>query len=128
MKILDTDHCVAMLRQKLDPQTLIRQTDSIAITTITLAELAHGANRSLRTQENLQRIRELASAVSLVEFDTESAYIFGEIKHELETTKQSLEDIDLQIASICMRHTGVLVTHNQRHYRRIRGLVIEDWL
>jgi tRNA(fMet)-specific endonuclease VapC len=128
MKILDTDHCVAILRKKIDPQMLIRRTDDIAITAITLAELAHGANRSTRMRENLQQIQELSSAVNVLEFDTESAYIFGSIKHELEVAGHPLEDIDLQIASICLRHTAVLVTHNQRHYRRIRGLVLEDWL
>jgi predicted nucleic acid-binding protein len=34
----------------------------------------------------------------------------------------------LQIASIALRHAGVLVTHNRRHYERVQGLQITDWL
>jgi predicted nucleic acid-binding protein len=36
--------------------------------------------------------------------------------------------LDLQIASIAMEHDAPLATHNQRHFKRVPGLVVEDWL
>jgi hypothetical protein len=35
---------------------------------------------------------------------------------------------DLRIASIALANDLVLVTGNVRHFRRVPGLVIEDWL
>ena len=36
--------------------------------------------------------------------------------------------LDLQIASIALEHAVPLVTHNHRHFQRVPGLAIEDWL
>ncbi len=128
MKILDTDHCVAILRKRLDPQVLLRQTDAVAISSISMAELVHGAHRSARVSENLSRIDDLAGIIEVLPFDEACARIFGAIKHELQQRSSVIEDLDIQIASVALRHTAILVSHNQKHYQRVQGLALEDWL
>lgn len=128
MKILDTDHCVAILRKRLDPSVLLRQSDAVAVSAISIGELVHGAHRSARVNENLERIDDLAAIVEILPFDDACARIFGSVKHELQQRSEVLEDLDIQIASVALRHTAILVTHNQQHYRRIRGLSLEDWI
>ncbi len=53
---------------------------------------------------------------------------FGEFKANLELTGQSIDDMDLLIASTALTHNLILVTNNEKHFNRINGLEIENWL
>jgi predicted nucleic acid-binding protein len=53
---------------------------------------------------------------------------FGQLKSELETTGRRIADADLFIASITLAYGATLVTGNSRHYARIPGLPLEDWI
>ncbi|MBI5651378.1 MAG: hypothetical protein HZC40_13195 [Chloroflexi bacterium] len=55
MKILDSDHCVAILRGKLNLEQ-ISPTEELAITAISVGALTHGAHKSARAAENLARL------------------------------------------------------------------------
>ena len=128
MKVLDTDHWIAILRNRLDPRDHTLFQEQLAATAVSLGELTHGAYRSNRVNENLALTDGILSTVTLLPFDDASARIFGEIKAKLEIAGNPLEDLDLQIASIAMRHNVPLVTHNQKHFRRVPNLKLEDWL
>ncbi|HEX9116642.1 MAG TPA: type II toxin-antitoxin system VapC family toxin [Anaerolineae bacterium] len=39
-----------------------------------------------------------------------------------------MSDLDLQIASIALRFSAPLLTHNRQHFERVPGLNVEDWL
>jgi tRNA(fMet)-specific endonuclease VapC len=66
--------------------------------------------------------------VSIVEFDEQAARAYAEIRVELEAVGQRLEDADLQIAAICLAHDFILATGNVRHFERVPGLRVENWL
>jgi tRNA(fMet)-specific endonuclease VapC len=127
MKVLDTDHCVALLRRVL-PLNRLSTVDTVAVTSITVAELSHGAHRSAQPERNLLAIEILLSSFFVLPFDEPSARVFGLIKADLQRSSLLIEDLDLQIASVCLRHQATLVTHNTRHYQRVPQLVFEDWL
>lgn len=128
MKVLDTDHCIAILRHRLDPRDYSLFEDQLAATTVSLGELTHGAHRSARVKENLDLAEGMLATVTLLTFDDASARIFGELKAKLEIAGNPIEDLDLQIASIALRHNVPLVTHNQKHFKRVPNLKLEDWL
>lgn len=128
MKILDSDHCIAILRGKLDLSGKIESNDDLAVTSISVGELAHGAHRSSRPEENLTRLDVLLAMLTVLSFDENCARRFGLLKATLEHAGTPLHDLDLQIASIAVEHNAILVTHNQRHFVRIEGLNLEDWL
>lgn len=128
MKVLDSDHCVAVLRGTLDLRSKTLPSDDLAVTAISVAELTHGAFRSERRAENLARLDILLSSLHILPFDEGAARRCGQLKAELETAGQRLADLDLQIASIALDAAAPLLTHNRRHFARISGLVIEDWL
>ena len=39
-----------------------------------------------------------------------------------------IDDVDVLIAGTALTHGLVVITHNVRHFSRIRGLEIEDWM
>ncbi len=128
MFVLDSDHCVAILRGRLDVSEHIGAADPLGVTAITAAELIHGARRSARPERNLQAVHELLELLQVLPFGRAAAEQFGQIKAYLEARGSPLPDLDLLIASTVLAAGGVLVTHNSRHFRGIPGLTTADWL
>ena len=126
--ILDTDHCVAILRGRLQWQGRVASNTSLLITAVTVSELVFGAHRSKRLAENLALVDELLDIVSVLPFDTTAARRHAELKDILRRAGTPLADLDLQIASIALSHSLPLVTHNTAHFNRIPGLILVDWL
>ena len=125
---MDSDHCIAILRGKLDLRQKIRPQDLLATTAISVGELIHGAHKSAMPRRNLARVDVLLAALVILPFDEPAARQFGRLKASLEKTGMSLAVADLQIAAIALGNGKPLVTHNQRHFRRVSGLLLEDWL
>jgi tRNA(fMet)-specific endonuclease VapC len=128
MIILDTDHCIAILRQKLDLGDHVAADDELFITSITVSELTHGANRSLHREDNLSRLEVLFAALTVLPFDEMAARRCGHLKAELEQQGESLDDLDLQIASIALVYDLTLVTNNTKHFKRVQDLKLENWI
>jgi predicted nucleic acid-binding protein len=128
MNLLDTDHCIAILRQQLDLRDHVSAEEELATTAISVAELTHGANRSQRRDDNLARLEVLLSALVILAFDDVAGRRFGTLKAELESRGEPLDDLDLQIASIAIETRSVLLTNNGKHFKRVSGLQLLNWL
>ena len=128
MNLLDTDHCIAILRGQLDLGAQISPDEELATTAVSVAELAHGAQRSQRREDNLARLEVLLSTLVVLPFDEAAGRRFGVLKAELESRGEVLDDLDLQIASIAIETGSVLLSNNTKHFRRIAGLSLENWL
>ncbi len=128
MKILDSDHCIAILRGQLDLCQWVRPDEILAVTTISVGELIHGAHKSYNPAFNLARVDVLLSAMTILSFDHRAARRFGWLKAYLEQAGMKLPDADLQIASIALTQETPLATHNQKHFKRVPGLALEDWM
>ena len=128
MNLLDTDHCIAILRKKLDLRNRVSPDEELATTAISVAELTHGANRSAHREDNLARLEVLLSALIILPFDEAAARRFGVLKAELEKRGEPLDDLDLQIASIALENNLPLATNNTRHFNRLGGLRLVNWL
>jgi predicted nucleic acid-binding protein len=128
MNLLDTDHCIAILRKQLDLREHISPDEELATTSISVAELTHGANRSQRRDDNLARLEVLLSALSILSFDEAAGRRFGVLKAELEAKGEPLDDLDLQIASIAIETNSTLFTNNTKHFKRVSGLRLLNWL
>lgn len=128
LRVLDTDHLVAILRGRLDLSGRVAPTEGLATTSVCVAELAHGAHRSARPAENLTRVDALLAALEVLRFDEAAARVFGLIRAALENAGHPLDVMDLQIASIALAHRATLVTHNARHFGRVPQLTLDDWM
>lgn len=103
--------------------------DGQYISTITISEIVYGAWKSSRPRyhiENLEKI--LLPAVNVVGFDSKAAYVCGSLRARLEREGIPLALADLEIASIALSGNLILVSGNTRHFSRIPGLMLENWL
>jgi tRNA(fMet)-specific endonuclease VapC len=128
VRILDSDHCIDILRGQLDLREYANPDEELAITAISVGELTHGAHRSVRSEENLTRLDAFLAAVTVLPYDERSARRFGFLKAHLEREGGVIGDLDLQIASVVLENNALLLTHSQEHFRRAPGLGTEDWL
>jgi tRNA(fMet)-specific endonuclease VapC len=128
----DTDVLSAVLRRD-PPLALVRRLARLpaseqSTTAINVGELVYGAAR--RGSPNLtERVRELIdSAISIIPFDRRSAEVYGELRAALEQEGRRLDEPDLRIAAIVRSRGLTLVTGNLRHFDRVPGLRLENWL
>jgi tRNA(fMet)-specific endonuclease VapC len=70
----------------------------------------------------------LLSALIILPFDEPAAWRFGPLKAELESKGEPLDNLDLQIASIAIESNAWLLTNNTKHFKRINGLRLMNWL
>lgn len=126
--ILDTDHCIAILRGKLDVSKQIEPTAILYVTAITVSELTYGAHKSDRASAHLAQVELLLDSVTILPFDEQSARRCGELKEALRRIGSPIAEPDLQIASIALHHALSLVSHNQRHFARVPRLQLLDWI
>ena len=99
----------------------------VAISALTLAEAVFGAKkkRSQRLESLIEMFREMFPVVPWTE-DAASAY--ADIRTCLEESGTPIGDMDMLIAASAIAGGFVLVTNNVRHFRRIDGLVVENWV
>ena len=77
----------------------------------------------------LERIEDsLLPNLPVLSFDASAARRYGEIRAELERRGTPIGDADVRIAAIALSHGLKIVTGNERHFRRVPGLEIENWL
>ena len=98
-------------------------------TSINIGEIYYGANRSTRKEQIIRAFDEkVFPNVRTVAFDETAGKIFGELKAELEKQGHSCSEPDLRIAAIAIQHDMVLITGNTKHFHKIPGLRIENWI
>ena len=86
------------------------------------------ANISQKVSINLAKIKILEQSIEAIPIGLESTEIFGLLKAQLEIAGNRLDDFDLIIASCAMAHNLTLVTNNTKHFKRIDGLKLANWV
>ncbi len=97
-------------------------------TAITVSELTYGAHKSESVERNLSHVTLLLKGLTVLPFDTKAAQHCGALKDKLRRAGIPPAEPDLQIAGIALVHKIPLVTHNQRHFARVSGLKLVDWM
>ncbi|MDP6979774.1 MAG: type II toxin-antitoxin system VapC family toxin [Myxococcota bacterium] len=126
--LLDTDSVSFALRGQGAVADEIRAhpPSDLGMSAITLAELRFGAER--RRSRRLNRLIEaFAGDVAVVPFDDEAAARFGKVAAALMAKGTPIGVLDTVIAAHALQLGLTLVTHNTKHFKRVRGLKIADW-
>jgi tRNA(fMet)-specific endonuclease VapC len=128
--MLDTNLCIRVLRDR--PSGLRArfnaEADGLCISTITLAELLHGAEKSAKPTENRHEVERFAARLDVLSFDEAAAAHSAEIRASLERRGLPIGGYDLLIASHARSRGLVIVTGNLGEFTCVEGLRAEDWL
>ncbi len=98
-----------------------------AVSVITYGELFFGAMKSSSQHANLAKVRRVAELFPVVEVSRATMETFGSLKADLERRGKVVDDFDLIIGSTALVLNYALVTNNERHYRHIPGLRVDNW-
>jgi predicted nucleic acid-binding protein len=128
--LLDTNICVYWLKgnEHIEQKILSVGLDNVALSFVNVSELYYGAYKSQRVDANLSLIRQLTGQMSVIESDEAISEMFGDMKATLEKAGTIIDDADLFIAACARVHGLTLVTNNVKHFKRIKGLKLENWV
>lgn len=129
--LLDTNICI-YLRQNRPPEVTARfrrlQPGEAVLSVITYGELAYGAERSKQRPRALESLARLVSLLSVLPLPEDAAMAYGQIRAALEFRGEMIGGNDLWIAAHAKSAGLTLVTNNEREFRRIPGLKIQNWI
>ena len=127
--LLDTNMCI--YAQKQNPSVIAHLKESwqegIAISSITLAELEYGVQKSVNKERNEISLMKFLSIVEILPFDSSAALEYGSICADLTTKGTKIGTMDMLISAHARAEGLTVVTHNTREFKRVFDLSIEDW-
>ncbi len=129
--MLDTNICIDMLRRSSSPvfkHLCNLQIGDVGISTITVAELEYGVNKSADPIKNAALLVEACSPFEIADFDNHAAACYGQVRCDLEAKGKPIGPLDTLIAAHALSLGVTLVTNNMREFKRIKGLRLENWM
>lgn len=127
--MLDTNICIFTIKNKpVDVREhFIRQHGLMCISTVTLAELFYGVEKSANPVHNLAEVEGFAARLEVLDFDDHAAAHTGQIRAESSRTGMPIGPYDQMIAGHARSRGLIIVTNNRREFDRVPGLRVEDW-
>ena len=128
--MLDTNIVIYVIKRRPIEvlEVFNRHTGQMCISSITLAELLHGAEKSARPEHNLHQIEDFVSRLDVLEYGSKAAAQYGDIRADLERKGTSIGVNDLHIAGHARGEGLTLVTNNLREFERIEALRLDNWV
>jgi tRNA(fMet)-specific endonuclease VapC len=128
--LLDTN-MVIYFRQKRS-ETIMRRFAQLrpgeaAISVITYGELLYGAMKSLAPSSAVERLHHLMQELHPLPLPESAGETYGRIRADLAAKGEMIGNNDLWIAAHALAAGLTLVTNNEREFRRVRGLKIQNW-
>ena len=128
--LLDTNIVIYVIKNR--PLCVLdafnRNSGRMAISSITLAELAHGVEKSSNPARNLAVVEDFVSRLDVLPYDDRAAWQYGIIRATLEKQGLPIGVNDLHIAGHARSLGLVIVTNNLREFERVPGVSVESWV
>ena len=128
--MLDTNICIYVM--KTYPPAVREKFNALAeqlcISSITLAELYYGAEKSARRAENLVAVEHFVARLEVLPFAARAAAHYGQVRVELERAGTPCGPHDMQIGGHARSEGLIVVTNNLREFARMPGLRAENWV
>ncbi len=128
--LIDTNICIYIMNKR--PAGVIKkfkqfELGEVGISTITVSELQYGVAKSTHRKENQQRLEQFTAPLEILTYDEMAAGAYGYIRFQLEKDGLPIGPLDLLIAAHALSQNLILVTNNDKEFRRITGLKVENW-
>lgn len=128
--MLDTNICIFAIRNSND--NVLKKfhdylNDELYISSITLAELMYGVEKSRKPEQNRNALLQFLTLIDIKEFSEKAAIEYGKIRAFLENQGTPIGPLDTLIAAHAVSENMILVTHNTKEFLRVPELTVENW-
>ncbi|OGT25814.1 MAG: plasmid maintenance protein [Gammaproteobacteria bacterium RIFCSPLOWO2_02_FULL_42_14] len=128
--MLDTNICIYISKKK--PATVLTRFEQtlpgeIGMSIITYSELLYGAYKSQLHQQAIQKLTALTHFIPVLPLPNAVAEYYAKIRSLLEKKGEPIGGNDLLIAAHALSLGVILVTNNEKEFKRIAELKIENW-
>ena len=128
--LLDTNIVIYVIKQR--PMSALHvfneHAGHMAISSITLAELLHGAEKSNAPARSLAVVEDFCSRLEVLAYGPKAAQHYGSIRSALEKRGQPIGVNDLHIAAHARSEGLTLVSNNLREFERVEALQMANWV
>lgn len=128
--LLDTNICIYVQRKR-PPEVLARfsklKAGEAVISVITWGELLYGAEKSTQRTRAMEVLHEFASLIPVLPMHEDAGAHYGAIRAALEAKGQPIGGNDLWIAAHARSAGLTVVTNNEREFKRVPQLKVQNW-
>jgi len=128
--MLDTNIVIYLIKRR--PIELLgvfnQHAGQMCISSITLAELLHGVEKSSRPDHNLLQVEDFISRLEVLSYGNKAASHYGDIRADLEKKGTPIGVNDLHIAGHARSEGLTLVSNNVREFERVEALRLINWV
>ena len=128
--MLDTDTSSYIIRSR--PESVLARfsrldSNRLCISVITEAELQYGVRLASGAAGIRADVEDFLRRLSILDWDRAAAAHYADIRVQLESSGKSIGNMDLMIAAHARSAGSTLVTNNEKHFRRVPRLLVENW-
>ncbi|MCL8266056.1 type II toxin-antitoxin system VapC family toxin [Leptospira weilii] len=130
MYLLDSNICIFLIKKKntiLLENLKKKLNKGIFISSLTIAELEFGIQKSEFKERNKVALIEFLTIFDILSFSDKDAESYGLIRANLERKGNIIGSIDMLLAAQAIANNYIFVTNNTKEFKRIKDLKIEDW-
>lgn len=128
--MLDTNAVSAVMRGNplMDERLLQLDPADWCISAVTHSEICYGLSLRPEATTLIRAADAFLAVATTLAWDATAAAAHGRLRAQLRQAGTPIGDFDEMIAAHALSVGAVLVTSNERHFRRISGLTVENWI
>jgi tRNA(fMet)-specific endonuclease VapC len=127
--LLDTNICIYALKrnQTVLTRLLAERPLDVGLSVITEAELRTGAAKSASSAKTTRLLEHFLRPLAVLEFTSDDALTYAVVRARMEHAGPPIGPVDTLIAAQAVARKLILVSNNEREFKRIAGLQLENW-
>ena len=128
--LIDTNILIYLMNSKslkLQNKFTKKDVEQFCVSSVTVAELIYGAKKSANVDKNLSAAIKILAPFTILDFSGLDAFEYGDIRSYLEKKGTIIGGNDLLIASQARRQNLIVVTANEKEFKRVPELKVENW-
>jgi len=128
--MLDTDICSYIIRER--PIEVFKhfetlRMDQLCISVVTYAELIYGVEHSSSKKINRSIVDQFVQHLNIIDWHKNAAEHYGNIRAFFQANNNLIGAMDMMIAAHARSQKIILVTNNEKHFKRVPKLKVENW-
>ncbi len=128
--MLDTDTASYVIRgrfPKLEARLREHDPATLCVSAVTRAELRYGVARLASALGLAGQLQLFLDGIFSEPWDDSAADRYGSLRAQLERRGTPIGNLDTMVAAHALALGAVLVTNNERQFRLVAGLAVENW-